>query len=114
MTRRGETDAILRRILGYGRVFDDPTEDRVRMGVLILQGFRDLHTRLTTGEPLPEAWDSATRHAYRDRTFSGPVHYVYPPGSVGPAPCTHCAWIDPRAPVTACMRCHTIRFGQRG
>lgn len=119
MSRPGETDAILRRIWGYGRIFDDPprnpTETRLHVGALILGEIRDLHTLLQGGEFLPEVWDSAVGFKYRDREFNYPVVFVYAPGVVGPAPCSGnggCRWIDDRAPVTACTRCHTIRHRQ--
>jgi hypothetical protein len=114
VTRRGEADAILRRIWGYGRIFDDPdtdpTDTRLRMGALILAEIRDLHKLLQAGEFPPEEWDSALGFKYRERATLFPMEYVYPPGSTGSCVDRACSWIDFRAPITACVRCHTLRY----
>jgi hypothetical protein len=115
MSTRGETDAIVRRIAGYGRVFDDPPvgEDflavKMRMGALILEGFRELDKRLRSGEPLPEAWDPVTGYAYRVRTDYRTAKFIHAPGTAGGCH-SGCEWVDKHAPVTVCLRCHTIRF----
>lgn len=114
---RGETDAIVRRMLGYSRVFEDPPDERasdpeqvrVRMGWLLCGEFADLNRRLTAGEPLPEVWDIATRFRPRTRGNSPGWRYIYPPGQDGPTPSCVCDWINPFADETACRRCHTIR-----
>lgn len=121
---RGETDAIVRRLRGYARVFADPVHDpagtRVRMEGLIVEGFLDLDKRLHAGEPIPEVWDGSMNHQYRERSIlrSGRGvqyrwEYTYPPGTCGPAGCAAtnrpCDWISKRAAESACRRCHTIR-----
>jgi len=120
---RGETDALVRRLRGFVRVFNDPVpntragetaeESRLRMVVNVVEAFVDLDTRLCSGDPLPEAWDPVTAHERRDRVESFPWHYTFPPGTVGDARCVRwgraCKWIDARAKESACRRCHTIR-----
>lgn len=119
MTRRlFETDALVRQIVGYGRVFDAPPDadklaSKMRMGAVILESFRDLDARLRRGEPLPEVWDPVTRRERRHRYDMGEVLLVYPPGTVGPSPCVECVWISPGAAVTACTRCHTLKYLRR-
>lgn len=116
MRRRdsGETDAIVRRILGYSRVFRDPVHDpadtRVRMNTLMVTDFADLNARLTAGEPLPEVWDRAQLFRARARAVGGGWRFVYPPGKIIADSCPSCDWIDRAARETACRRCHTIRM----
>lgn len=115
-----ETDALVRQIEGYSRVFDDPPGPdklaaKMRIGAAIRNAFADLNARLRAGEALPEVWDPVTRRQRREQFPMGDVTYVYPPGTVGPAPCApNCVWIAPFAPVTACTRCHTIKYLRRG
>lgn len=62
--RHRETDALVRLLRSYGRVYDDPPEQqhvtkdqcRLKMGYLMADAFRDLDKRLQAGESLPEAW----------------------------------------------------------
>lgn len=111
---RGETDAIVRRLLGYARVFADPGEDfagvRMRMEGLVVEGFHDLHKRLSAGEPVPEVWDPRMGHKYRLRVHAASYRYTYPPGRSAKDSCASCDWIDRVAAESACRRCHTIRM----
>lgn len=121
---RGETDALVRRLRGYARVYADPPtqetstqEVRARMGGLIREGFLELDKRLQRGEPLPEVWDSMMLHMPRVRGVppgsTGQWTYTFPPGQPAPGRCVsagrECDWIDGRAAESACRRCHTIR-----
>lgn len=66
-----ETDALLRLLRGYGRVYDDPpdqqhiTKDqcRLKIGFLMASTLRDLDARLQAGESLPEAWVAVSEAA---------------------------------------------------
>lgn len=66
-----ETDALLRLLRGYGRVYDDPpdqqhiTKDqcRLKIGFLMVSTLRDLDARLQAGESLPEAWAAVSEAA---------------------------------------------------
>lgn len=67
MSAPRETDALLRLLRGYGRVYDDPpdqqhiTKDqcRLKVGYLMASTLRDLDERLKAGESAPEAWVEA-------------------------------------------------------
>lgn len=120
MNRRdqGETDAIVRRLRGFARVFENPPDERVndpeqvrvRMGWLICEGFVDLDRRLRSGEPLPEVWDVRVGFKYRERHHGASSYrYTYSPGCSVANVCHVCDWIDPAAVESACRRCHTIR-----
>lgn len=66
-----ETDALLRLLRGYGRVYDDPPEQqhitkdqcRLKIGYLMASTLRDLDERLQAGESLPEAWAAVSEAA---------------------------------------------------
>jgi hypothetical protein len=113
---QGETDAILRRLLMYAKVYADPpvqeismAETRHRMGELIREGLLDLDGRLRAGEPIPEVWDTRLGYKFRARHRAASYAYVCPPGRDLHDACHACDWIDPGAVESACRRCHTIR-----
>lgn len=125
-----ETDALLRQLRGYIKLWTDPPldqqgttveETRDRAVQLFLESFAELDKRISRGELLPEAWDQYMRFTPRVRSW-GPGEYVfvYPPGTVGPAPCSlrskahGCQWLNPGADNTCCSRCHTIRIRKYG
>lgn len=116
---RGETDAIVRRLRGYARVFREPVSgrqhdsaevQRARMVELVVDGFVDLDQRLRSGQPLPEVWDARMGYRYRERTHGGSYQYTYAPGLGPDNTCASCDWISESARETACRRCHTIRM----
>lgn len=125
-----ETDALLRQMRGYIRLWSDPPEQehstleqtRARAAQLFVSAFDELNERITRGELLPEAWDQYMQFQPRTRAWGpgGPYVYVYPPGVVGPSPCTlrsrshGCQWLNPGADKTCCARCHTIRIRKDG
>lgn len=118
---RGETDAIVRRLRGYARVFQDPPRGgdparivRERMELLMCEGFLALDKRLRSGEPIPEVWDFRMGHMYRVRTTGADYRYTYPPGRDALDSCTRCDWIDRQARESACRRCHVIRMRVMG
>lgn len=61
---------MVRLLLAYGRLYDDPPEQqgttvaetRLRVGKLLADTFRDLDKRLRAGEPMPEAWIASWFH----------------------------------------------------
>lgn len=122
-----EADALLSQIRGYIRLWGDPPEQEGKSveqtkafaAELFIEAFKDLDKCLQVGDSLPEAWDPVTRYQLRDRAWGTSSYaYIYPPGSVGPAPCTlrsrGCRWLNPGADLTCCGRCHTIRIRKQG
>lgn len=120
---RGESDASLRQIRGYIRVYKDPPGDpeatRQRMAEQIVSEFESLDEGLCKGQEIPEEWDRGLSHAYRSRLHSFPYRYVHRPGWDGEStPCVaagkSCRWADAGKAVpmhlSVCMRCHTIRI----
>lgn len=65
--RPRETDALVRLLRGYGRLYDDPPEQqgttvaetRLRVGKLMADAFRELDGLLQAGESMPEAWKAS-------------------------------------------------------
>lgn len=120
----GETDALLRQLRGYIRLWNDPPvqqgtsveETKAHAALLFLEAFAELDRRVTRGELLPEAWDQALGFEARTRDWGQGYVYMYPPGCTGPAPCNArvrmngCEWLNPGADKTCCSRCHTIRI----
>lgn len=117
----GDTDALLRQMEGFARLWADPPkqqsttleETSARAARLFIEAFGQLSESIRCGDPLPEAWDVVTGYEPRHRVNGPGYQYVYPPGRVGPSPCGlkgHCKWLNPGAEKTVCTRCHTIRI----
>lgn len=116
---RAETDALVRQLRGYIRVFLDPPrpESRDLMAKLFASEFTTLDKLLCDGDPIPEEWDRKMRNKYRVRGYpkTGDHWFVYPPGhdkaacQAGERP-HPCRWLNSSTTVSVCERCHTIRM----
>lgn len=119
---RADADAWVRQLRGYIRVFRDPPgqrgsadETRLAMAKLFASEFTALDEFLTGGGELPEQWDPHMGNTPRVRHYVDRYRYVFPPGHDGPA-CAGkphsrpCRWIYPKAKLSICERCHTIRI----
>lgn len=122
--RDGETDAMVRQMRGYVRVFVEPVVNarsndtvesgKIRMGQLLAETFTDLDVAIRDGAPLPEQWDEGMRFERRHRPRSHmDWTLTYPPGCTVGWSCEdrgkHCQWLNPGSHVQVCSRCHTIR-----
>lgn len=122
---KSETDALVRQLRGYIRVFLDPprhesrkpTETRELMAKLFASEFTTLDKLLCDGDPIPEEWDRKMLNTYRTRKHprKGDFWYVYPPGH-DEAACQAgqkkypCKWLNSNETLSVCQRCHTIRI----